>query len=407
MSVSLKLRNIKTDYLLLFMIIASLNFYSFSWVDLKIYQYIHLVIFAILIFCTFFKKKDHSKNYYFHYKSILLMVALPLLSFYSCNVMNGQSYSQSLVVYRMHLGWLVYFYLWANKVSYERILKTVFIAGIIYMVITLGQQITFPFAPFGERTLGTNYSQLFVGTGVERRMGFYRFAVTGLYYGILAFFIVIDNRQKSKAILFCLLALSIIASGNRQTMFSVFVAVCFYYLFTNNVRYKNFIIIFIALSNLFVYLFADQIFGNLINVQRDMDEGRMPSYVFYWNEICRSPLTFLFGNGLSNGASEYGQRIDMLYNVRVTPSDIGIIGTMYYWGAIYVITYLFFAIRCLFNQYLSVIYKAIIFSFLICSPIAGFLWEINGFMLQGILFFLCDYNVYKNKLYLKRSTNAP
>lgn len=406
MSLYLKLSNVKTDYLLLFMIIASLNFYSLSWVELKVYQYIHLFIFAILIFYTFFKRNRNKINRHFHYKSISLLVALPLLSFYSCNVINGQSYSQSLVVYRMHLGWLVYFYLWNNNIQYERILKTVFIAGIIYMIITLGQQITYPFAPFGERTFGTSYSQLFVEAGIEKRMGLYRFAVTGLYYGILSFFIVINNKQKNKALLFCLLAISIVASGNRQTMFSVFVAVCYYYLFTNNVKYKYLIIIFIVLISLFVYVYADQIFGRLANVQMDMDEGRMPSYIFYWNEICKSPLTILFGNGLSNGASEYGQRIDMLYNVRVTPSDIGIVGTMYYWGGIYVLTYLLFAIRWMFNKNLSVVYKAIILSFLICSPIAVFLWEINGFMLQGILFYLCDLNTSRNRNILNTKTHA-
>ena len=87
-------------------------------------------------------------------------------------------------------------------------------------------------------------------------------------------------------------------------------------------------------------------------------------------------------------------RADYYGDFHVTPSDIGIVGTMYYWGAIYVITYLLIMFRWLMNRRLSLFYKAILLSFLICCPIAGFLWEIEGFMLQGLLFYLCDRETY-------------
>lgn len=379
------------------MIIASTNFFSYSKVDLKTFQYIHLIVFALILYATFFRRINDKAKYGYHYKSIIVLTLLPLLSLYSCYVINGQSYAQSLIIYRMHLGWLIYFYLWNHKIPYDQILKTIFIVGSLYMIITLIQQITYPNAPFGERTIGTDYSENWSG-GVERRMGFYRFAVDGAYYGVLTFFFIINNKVKHKKILFVLLALSIVATGNRQTFFSVFVAMCFYYLFTNNIKYKSFIIILIGLFSLFIYMFADQIFGNLLHIQNDFDESRMPSYIFYWNEICKSPLTLLFGNGLPNSGSLYGQRIDMYGNFHVTPSDIGLVGTMYYWGVLYVLFYLVFAIRWLFNKDLSVVYKAIILSFLISSPIGSFLWEISGFLLQGILFYLCDVNARDNKL---------
>ena len=396
------LRAYRVDKVLIFFIVASTNFFQYAGVDLKIFQFIHLAIFASLIYVSLFSKRAINPTY--ETTPIKLMLILPLLSMWSCNVINGQSYILSLIVYRMHLGWLLFFYLSKKSIPLGKIYKTVFVVGLIYAIITLTQQITYPFAPFGERTVGTAYTDQIAG-GVERRMGFYRFMVGGLYYGVFAFFFVLDSTHiRKRKMLLILLALGIVACGNRQTMFSVFVSMVYYYLFSRNVKNKSLIFIGIIIVSLFVYLFADAIFGRLMNVSSDMEDGRMPSYLFYWGQIIQSPLTILFGNGLPNAASEYGMRIDRFENHSVTPSDIGIVGTMYYWGVLYCLVYFFYAVKWLFNKNLSTVYKAIILSFLICSPIGAFLWEINGFMLQGLLFYLCNADVYYNK-YIKNDLN--
>lgn len=381
----------KVDGVLLFFLIASTNLFSFGQIDLKYYQYVHLAILGILVYVSCFNKKSLPRSY--HVRSVLLLMFLPLASVYSCYVINGQDVGLSLVVYRMHLGWLLYFYLSKKRLPLDSIVKTVFVVGMGYCMITLLQQITYPIAPFGSRAIGSAYATDKIG-GVERRMGFWRFMVGGLYYGVLALFFVVRSSVPYRKILFLLLFLSIVASGNRQTIFSVFISLVFYYAFSKNISNKWLIMLFTCVVCLFVYIFADSIFGRLTNVSGDLEDGRMPSYIFYWQEIIKSPMAFLLGNGLPNGASSYGMRADYYGDFHVTPSDIGIVGTMYYWGAIYVITYLLIMFRWLMNRRLSLFYKAILLSFLICSPIAGFLWEIEGFMLQGLLFYLCDREIY-------------
>jgi hypothetical protein len=388
------LKEAKIDRMLLFMIVASINLFQFSGLDLKVYQYIHLIVFTIIICVSIFKKNTNYSTY--SNNQILLMVILPLLSLYSCNVINHQSYALSLIVYRMHLGWLIYFYLLHKETPINSILKTILVVGMLYMSITLIQQITYPFAPFGARTIGTKYSEHFNG-GVERRMGFYRFDVGGLYYSVLSFFIILNNKIKNKIFLLLFFFLSIIASGNRQTLFSVSVAILYYYLYNNDIKHKFLILCIALLVSTIVYSYSDLIFGRLANVDNDLESGRMPSYLFYYEKITKSSLVFMFGNGLPNSASIYGKTIDMFGDFMVTPSDIGIIGTMYYWGAIYVIAYIFFVIKWLFTKKLSIVYKSILISFLLASPIASFLWEIDGFMLQGMLFYLCRENVLYNK----------
>lgn len=380
----------KIDKALLFFLIASTNLFDISGVDLKIFQYVHLLIMGWLLWYTCSNKLSVPRG--FHPWQVLMLMLLPLLSVYSCQVIHGQTFSLSLIVYRMHLGWLVYFYLSQKNIPLPVIVKTVFVVGISYALITLIQQVTYPFAPFGSRTVGSSYDSDKMG-GVEIRMGFWRFMVGGMYYAVISLFFCVKDRLSHKKLVVFILALSIVASGNRQTMFSVFSAIIVYLLFSRNVKHKWAIAFFICLGCIFLYTFADVIFGRLLDVGGDFEEGRMPSYLFFWNEITHSPMSFLMGNGLANSASLYGQEKYYYDNFPVTPSDIGIVGTMYFWGFIYVLVYLVSVIRFLFNRKLDVFYKSILLSFLICCPIARFLWEFDGFMLQGVLFYLCDRNI--------------
>lgn len=389
------LRKAKIDWVLFFFIVVSLNLFKYTGFVLEQYQYVHLFVFAWILYVTFFKCSKHDLAGH-NYKQILLMTFLPLLSIYSCYAINDQSFTTSLVVFRMHLGWMVYFYLLHKKVSLSSVLKTILIVGCFSTAITLIQQVTYPFAPFGERTVGTAYAEE-KAMGVERRMGFYRFHVGGIYYCVLSIFIILANNVRHRVVLLFLFALGIVASGNRQIMFSVFAAVVYYYLFSKNVKHKFLIMSVIFIACIFVYTFADAIFGRLANVSGDLESGRMPSYIFYLDKIMQSPLAFLFGNGLP-GNSEYGLRIDIYENFHVTPSDIGLVGTAYYWGVLYVGVYIFFIVRWLLNKKLSIYCKAIFFTFLVMSPVGAFLFEIEGFLLQGILFYLCYLDVHQGKI---------
>ena len=141
-------------YWLLFILIASINFWSFSWLDLKIYQYIHLIVLAYILFVVLKKCRVKIPDC-IHCKEVFLMMVLPLLSVYSCYILHGQSITSSLIVYRMHLGWLLYFVLWYKKVTELTIYKVILFIAVGYSLLTIIQQVTYPFAPFGDRTLGT------------------------------------------------------------------------------------------------------------------------------------------------------------------------------------------------------------------------------------------------------------
>ena len=200
------------------------------------------------------------------------------------------------------------------------------------------------------------------------------------------------------------LIVSIIASGNRQTIFAVFLSICYYLFYNRNLKHKLPILLAISAFVLVIYIYADVWFGALVNIQSDYNEGRAGSVTFFWSQVTDNWLSFLFGNGLGHKSSTYGNTIYYTENGRKAIfSDIGILGTMYLWGILYVATYYILAIRTLSNRFLSVQFKAILLYFIVASPIAPFLFEIEGLFLQGLLFYLCDLNIQENKNKTKKT----
>lgn len=384
---------------LLFIIAFSINLWALVWFDFKSYQYIHLLIMIFFIW-NIIINANKRLNQCFSKPFVIALLLLPLLSIFSCKVLHDQSITASLTVWRMHLGWLLYFILWYKKVSEQQCIKIICYIGIIYALITIGQQITYPFAPFGSRTIGSGYMENIAGGIVEKRFGFYRFGVEGLSYAIAAFFICIAKKVHYKHMILLILCLiiGIIACGNRQTIFSVCVAYCYYVLYRYNVKYRIVYIILISCVALFLYSFKEVLFGTLANISEDLESGRSFSYIYYFNEYISNPFSIFFGNGVGHESSAYGKDIVYFNNNRVILSDIGMLGTLYYWGILYVLTYFIAIFRFLKNKYLDIHIKAIMLAPILVSWISTPLWEFGGMICQALLFYYCDINIRNKKL---------
>lgn len=238
----------KTSWLLWCMIFL-FNLWSFSWVDLKTFQYIHLLIIIFFLITLLKKRIEKNSTIFSHW--ILLFMVLPLLSVPACKILNNQPIIDSLIVYRMHLGWLMYFVLSIKKTTEKQLVYVVVCMGLIYAFIVLLQQITYPFAPFGERTLGTAYANRFED-GVERRFGFYRFAVGGYVFAVFALLLYFAHQWRTNKIIVILLFFSIIATGNRQTIVSTLIAIVCYYILNVRTRKKYFYISILLILALYL-----------------------------------------------------------------------------------------------------------------------------------------------------------
>lgn len=147
-----------------------------------------------------------------------------------------------------------------------------------------------------------------------------------------------------------------------------------------------------------LYTYKDAIFGNLLDVQDDYEEGRSFSYAYYSHEYLSNWMSILFGNGLGHKSSIYGNTIEYFEGKRVILADIGILGTLYYWGAIYVFTYIVLLLRLFFSKWLATSYKSYIVYIFLRLLVITPLWEFAGMVEQGLFVYLCFANINKNKL---------
>ena len=378
----------------LYAIIAfSINLWNFAYLDLKIYQLVHLVIFIFILFYTYKSYKTNIINQ--NNILVLLMCALPIFSIISCKILHNQSIVTSIIVWRMHIGWLIYYVLWYKNIKIKDIYKVILFISIIYTAITLLQQFTYPIAPFGARTFGSGYDEKFNGE-VESRMGFYRFVVGGVYYTGISLLLYWGKHKKhiksTKGLLISLLfILAIIANGYRNIIIAIIFSLI--YCKWGIKKTLKYFILFFPIS---VILFSSIFTGLLTTASEDIENSRAVSYVYFFNEYSNNWFSILFGNGVSHDSSQYGEYFEELFANKIICSDTGLLGATYYWGGIYIVVYLFLLTKLLVNKYLDRCYKSVFIFILIPSWTMLPMWEIQGCILHGIIIYLAHRNIYDN-----------
>jgi hypothetical protein len=65
------------------------------------------------------------------------MALLPLGSLISAQALHSQGYLDTLLVHRMHLGWLIYFFLAKYKFSSKDVFKALLAFSVLYSVSEL------------------------------------------------------------------------------------------------------------------------------------------------------------------------------------------------------------------------------------------------------------------------------
>ena len=381
------------------------NFYSCIYFDLKIYQHIHLVILLFFIHTTL---KCYFSAELLHKKYILAMVLLPLGSIISAQILHSQSYIDTLVVHRMHLGWLIYFLMAKYKYTSKDIFKALFLFSVIYSIINLTQQLSFPHAPFGVRTIGSQFSSNLLDGGIEKRFGMLRFGIEGSEFVGLALFLLIRNRKKNKILYTILLVTAIMGFGSRVSFFSSVLGLCLIYFSHTQTKLKFIYIAAISSLIVVIILFWTNIFGDLGNIQDSFEGARLTSYTYFWKEYISHPLSILIGNGVPHGNSKYALEGVVAYvgNEKAILSDVGILRTMYFWGGVYTFVFLLLMTKLLFNRYLKIELKAIIIVLFINIWVYCPLWEIGNMVYMGLFVYLCDISIKEKKQQLLLQNNT-
>lgn len=382
------------------------NFWSFTGLELKIYQYVHLVVLAYFVYVILVGRKSVEIPKGTHSLWMILLLLTPLLSVYSGHILLGRHISDSLIVYRMHLGFMLYFVLWYKQVTMKQLMSVFMILGFGYAFLTIAQQVTFPFAPFGMRAGASGYVSDHGGE-VERRLGFYRFEIMGGLYAIVLSVMVFTKKIKlpmwQKAILF----VSLVASGNRRVIgiSGLAIGLCW---FLNNKSYKRFLYLAIALVVFWlIYTFRFELFGSLANWSEDLEDGRGHSYEYYLSVALSDPMATWMGWGLPHEGDGSRNIFETYIDGKpVVLADIGLVACFFYWGIFYVISLVGLFLSLALNKNLDGALKSVAIGILAFLWIYFISWEMNGTSFIAMFAYACDLSIAnKRKLNLAKLNN--
>ena len=373
------------------------NFWSFTGFDLKFYQICHLFVLVYFIYIIVHCRKSIIIPKSSHKVWILMLIITPLLSIISGYVLLGRSFFDSFVVYRMHLGYLLYFVLWYKKVTMGQLIKVISIVAFGYVFLTLFQQVTYPsVAPFGNRAAASPFAAAHGGF-MERRLGFYRFDIMGVLYAVVLAVLVFSKRVKMPVVLKVLLFVSIIASGNRRIIFitGIGVSLCW---FLKTKSYKKWLYLFVGLSLLGIaYTFRYELFGDLANWEEDLENGREHSYVYYFAMSLYEPMATWMGWGVSrdgDGTSDFFDKY--VEGKTVILADIGLVACLFYWGLLYVISLVGLFVSLSLNKRIFAPFRSIALGILAILWVYFISWEVNGSSFIALLVYACDLSIVEN-----------
>lgn len=175
----------------------------------------------------------------------------------------------------------------------------------------------------------------------EIRNGIYRFRIPGYFFTLFCIYyywnkLLLRITQKD-VLIFSILLASMYLYLTRQIMFATFFTLTCSFLFIKNSSFKVKSIAVIIACGLIGLYFASDLFGEFYkSTLQEANTGniRWVATRFYWEKICSSPFTFLFGNG-------HPQSLQKWKELGLHPSDIGFIGEIFYHGALWILFYFY------------------------------------------------------------------
>lgn len=293
----------------------------------------------VYYFVVIFSKKKAKYKYEKIDKIVMWTIFTILLGAIPACISYGQAlYETIMACLRLSLGLFLYLVLrrWDYPVS--SLIKIVTFASVIWVVLEVGQQFTYPVYWFyGRNTFN-----------MEVRMGLYRFYIWGvdfvmlaLAYWCLKFFSNIGTEQMKKYffILFAILAVGILCYCSRKHIYAFLLLMTIPILkLKRKQRTIALFIVLFALCLLF-YNFYDEFSAmNKESMAYQEDEKgefvRFVSAKYFLFDFSNDWTYYLFGMGLETYGSRLQKMLETLANYRIYQADVGIIGYFSKFGLI-------------------------------------------------------------------------
>lgn len=339
-------------FIVFFITLISIEFWSFNLFSNRIYGALELISILILIAITLDASLKNKKIGGIFKNNIFLFIALPFISSIGAFLYHDQSFWLSFYTLRYTFLWLLYYVLHIYNIPIKKILNILVIIGIGWAFLNIIQQLTYPYYWFSSRE-DTYETSIF-------RAGVYRFMPYRHHYGyfiLLFFFNRFLKFGNIKFLYFTLFALcGFYFFGTRQFLAVAILSIGFMILFHKSGRQSLALFSFFLFVSIGIY-FQDQIFGKFIQLSKEEineDNIRLFSLDFYLNQYWpKEWFARVIGNGKNHlEIGKYAKEI-LYYNqeLKLYRSDVGIIGTYNIYGLLYVVNILWYNIKGLNNKY--------------------------------------------------------
>ena len=316
--------------ILVLLILASLSFYSPNIISIPqpIYKFIFYGLSLLFMLGATIKKRGLI---FFDIAFVILFVC-QIISVYNAYYYSGQAFSVGFVAMLQNAAYILYPFLRKSDISLKSIAKIIKLFAICYMIISVV-----------NRALGF---PLFGKDMFDAERGGVRYIIPGIHWVVLFLYSKVNDFsiRKRKAdglwILACLI--SLLLSLTRQVILVSLMMSFFIYMRNVSFKKKVIVVVFSALIALFV-LPKIGLVQALINktiqdieAQGEYDNIRIVAFLYFAFDYPRSTQEVLFGCGIpSFGKSKYGlEYINTTSTLKVFREDVGWAGFYYNFGIV-------------------------------------------------------------------------
>ncbi|MHC1775944.1 MAG: hypothetical protein AB9834_11080 [Lentimicrobium sp.] len=377
--------------LILFIILASIGFFNFSFLSKGILKQLELagivLIFLILILQGIYSK-DEGFKLTFKWEIIFIIVSVFVSMFMAYSVYN-QGLPTTLIAQRFMYFYFLYFVLHQVKIPDYDFEKIILYFAIIYSIFYVIQYIAYP--------------RIFFSIRVMEERGTVRIFLPGLSYLILAYFYVLNksfNEFSISRLALLLFFFSVfILMGTRQLIFTMFLLTMINILLSKKVTSKILVVLIAVIAAVPIFLMFQNIFLSMVNLSKEQSVGfeeniRILAGTFFLTDFFPNPISYITGNGADSSNSSYGVMIQMYKDVfGFFQSDVGIIGDFSRFGSIFLISVVSVLTRIL-KGYLSeeLYYIKYFYLFVILTSFtgAGLFGDANSIVTICITLYIID-----------------
>lgn len=222
----------------------------------------------------------------------------------------------------------------------------------------------------------------------------------GIWALRIYFFITVQQlieKKQTKNVFVCLFFLFCLTIQQNRSTLIFALPLFFYALLKSKNRFRYPILLFVFCIGV---TYGSGIIYSLLNESmsqvNDVDYNRWQAFYFFLLEFKSNIYTFLFGHGVPCINSSYLNELLYAQTTRLAfISDIGMLGTYFYYGFIFCSIIYYYILKSFFNVNIPM-YIKFISLWIICVPTIHHigLGEMTGFVVFGYIFYM---NIYYGK----------